>query len=113
MQKIVFSFVILTFNSDKFISECLSAIGKAIADLKIGVEVYIVDNGSKDNTRRVLQEFEFDNYVAFTAILLGKSRGTTYSRNIALKQSSGEFVVILDSDAYVNSDVLESPIGDP
>jgi len=44
MSNIKFSFIILTFNSDKYIETCLSSINEAVDKLDIKSEVYIIDN---------------------------------------------------------------------
>ena len=106
MKNFEYSFVILSFNSEKYIQKCLTAINDATRLLKINSEVFVVDNGSTDRSRAILNAFEFNKQVSFNQILFHTNTGTTISRNAALKQSSGQFIVILDSDAYVNATVL-------
>jgi GT2 family glycosyltransferase len=107
MGHMTYSFVILTFNSAKYIQKCLDSINQSADTLKEPMEVFVVDNGSVDATRDILQNFNFNEYVSFSKILFDENTGTTFSRNTALKQVTGEFVVILDSDAYINSSVLK------
>ncbi len=106
MTRPVFSFVILTFNSDRYIEKCLQSINESIATLKANAEVFVVDNGSIDETRSILKSFNFNHLVDFKTIFFDKNTGTTFSRNSALKNSSGEYLIVLDSDAYINVDTL-------
>ncbi len=106
MKEVVFSFVILSFNSEKYIQKCLTSIDDAIGLLKENSEVFVVDNGSTDQSRAILNAFKFNKQVSFSKILFDTNTGTTFSRNAALKESSGQFIVVLDSDAYVNATVL-------
>jgi GT2 family glycosyltransferase len=108
MEPIVYSFVILTFNSASYIKKCLDSINQAADALKEPMEVFVVDNGSIDATREIMQNIGFSDYVSFKPILYEKNTGTTFSRNAALKQVSGEFIIILDSDAYVNPSALKA-----
>jgi len=102
MEPAVYSFVILTFNSARYIQQCLDSINQTADVLKEPMEVFVVDNGSVDATREIMQKIGFSQYVSFKSILFEENTGTTFSRNTALKQVSGEFIIVLDSDAYVN-----------
>lgn len=89
------SFVILTWNSEKYIDNCL----KSIFDMKnIEKEVFVVDNGSTDSTRSIIEKYNVNT------IFLDKNMGTTYPRNLAIKQRNKnfEFLCVLDSDTQIN-----------
>lgn len=91
------SFVILTFNSEKYIVQCIESIIRNTPK-ELQTEIYVVDNGSNDSTVCLLE-----SKGAVKVIKLDRNYGTTYSRNLALKRSSGEYVVILDSDIKINN----------
>src|SRR3989344_4656882 len=93
------SVVILTWNSRRYIQECLEALVVDLQEVQKEFEIFVVDNGSTDSTRKVLKEFELRGLVS--VILLEKNYGTTYARNIALKKARGEYLFIIDSDAKV------------
>ena len=105
---ILYSFIILTYNSERYIEQCLQSINESISELRANTEVFVVDNGSKDGTLDILKSFTFNEFVNYKTIVFEQNTGTTYSRNAALKKSTGENIVILDSDAYVNSEVLDN-----
>jgi len=65
-------------------------------------EIFVVDNGSKDGSVELIKSFEKNFPELINPIYFKQNTGTTYSRNKALKQSVGDFVLVLDSDAYVN-----------
>jgi len=106
MGNTVFSFIVLSFNSDKYIQKCLFSINQAIEVLNSVSEVFVIDNGSTDKSVEILSTFKFCKYITFKTIFFKVNTGTTFSRNTALKQAVGKYIVILDSDAYINSDVL-------
>jgi glycosyltransferase involved in cell wall biosynthesis len=62
------------------------------------VEVVVVDDGSNDDTRRVLESYGTSIQVAFNE----HNRGMAYSKNRALRMTSAsaKYVGILDSDDY-------------
>lgn len=92
-------FVILTWNSEKYISKCLESI------LKIdcyNVFVSVTDNGSTDNTVEILKKYTNTNKNIIVTYLK-KNEGTTKPRNIAIKALPPvDYIVIFDSDAFVD-----------
>lgn len=58
-------------------------------------EIIIVDDGSTDNTRQVIEGFEDDR---IRYICLEKNGGASHARNIGIGQAGGEFIAFLDSD---------------
>ncbi len=90
-------FVILTWNSEKYIANCLDSILKIE---KYDIFISIFDNGSKDRTKNILEKYRFDNIYFLEC---EKNLGTTISRNEALKKlPKTDYIVILDSDTIIN-----------
>ena len=89
------SFIILTWNSEKYIEKCLASIENTTG---IDKEIFVVDNGSTDLTKSILKKHDI------SAIFLDKNMGTTYPRNLAIKKcgKDSEFICILDSDTEIN-----------
>ncbi len=95
MRKI--SFVILTWNSEKTIENCLRSIIRTCRSQNLDYEILIVDNGSIDNTTEIILQNAVSAPVEL--IRLPKNMGTTRTRNRALRMCTGNIVCILDSDA--------------
>lgn len=106
MSTCVFSFVILSFNSEKYLEKCLSSIDQSINEIRMATEIFVVDNGSIDRSKTILDNFKFGELINFQVIQFATNTGTTYSRNTAIKKATGEYIIILDSDAYINPEVL-------
>lgn len=68
-------------------------------------ELIVVNDGSTDNTENLLKKFK-GKIRYFNILRSGKS----YSRNLALLNSSGEFIATLDSDDIWFPDYLEKSI---
>jgi GT2 family glycosyltransferase len=103
MEKI--SFIILTHNSNEYIKRCL----ESIENIKsFEIEIIIADNGSTDNTIKIIENFKKDN---IKIIKLKKNYGTTISRNKCLHLiKNTDFICILDSDTIINTDAIEKMI---
>lgn len=100
------SFVILTWNSEKDIAECLESIITQVPSENM--EILVVDNGSDDLTVSLLEEFKQKNPDILKIWKLDRNYGTTYSRNLALKYAQGEILVVMDSDTKILRFPLES-----
>ncbi len=104
-------FVILTWNSENVIKDCLSSI-QNLGNYKI--TVFIIDNGSEDKTMEIIEEMQplFSEDKRLECIALEENKGTTKSRNIGLKKLSDvDWVCILDSDTQINQDAIDGMIG--
>jgi GT2 family glycosyltransferase len=66
-------------------------------------EVIVVNNGSTDKTREILEDYEKDLKI----INLKKNYGLAGARNIAYDNSKSEFVLLLDSDVIAEQDSLK------
>lgn len=102
-----FSFVILSWNSRGHLEKCLSSISKVLENKNTDYEVFVVDNGSNDGSVELLQSCESDESSKVKPIYLDHNTGTTYSRNLALKQCEGKYVVVLDSDVELHDQTLD------
>ncbi len=108
MEKI--SFVILTWNSEKVITQCLESIVNSELD---SYEILLVDNGSTDKTHELVNYFADNNPEAeVKSIWLDKNYGTTISRNLGIKKAAEDsnFICILDSDTVINRDAMKKLI---
>jgi len=103
------SVVILMRNSEKYIESCFNSLFIDVNKSKIDVEVFAIDNGSNDKTLPILEQIE-KKHPNIKLIKLKKNLGTTISRNIAIRKSSGEYIFILDSDTEIQSGTLDALI---
>jgi len=97
--------IILSYNSAKTISKCLSTLIDNSAANPGPERIIVVDNGSSDDSCELIQSFVTD-HSHIQLISLDTNRGTTYSRNKGLDLVQTETVLILDSDAYLSSAAL-------
>lgn len=100
------SIIILTWNSEAHICKCLSSLCDNLYNDFDPFEIYIVDNGSTDRTKEIIEEFSRSHPDVIKPILLDFNTGTTYSRNLALKKVTGDYVAVIDSDVIVPPNFL-------
>jgi len=92
------SFVILTWNSHRFLDKCFKSIIELCDEERLTYEIIVIDNGSTDHSEEVFSYYLKKYPDNFFVELLGRNTGTTFSRNIGLRKSKGEVICILDSD---------------
>jgi len=92
------SFVTLTWNSKRYVGNCLRSIIAQCSAEGLGFEVIVMDNGSEDGSVEIVRDYcaRFPDHIRLVA--LGRNRGTTYTRNLALKQARSPVICIIDSD---------------
>jgi GT2 family glycosyltransferase len=105
------SFVILTWNSRRYVERCIASIRDAIGSAVFSYEVLILDNGSTDGTVELLKHISAGDPAHILCTYELTNLGTTRSRNILLKKARGSFVCIMDSDVELARGVLERLLG--
>ena len=94
------SIVIVNYNSIDYLSHCLNSINKSAGN--ISVEIIVVDNHSTDGS---LDEL-ISCFPGIHFILLKKNLGFGKANNIGVKESSGEYILILNPDTVLEEDTL-------
>ena len=89
--------IIVNYNVKHYLYQCLDSLYRAVKDLE--AEVYVVDNHSRDGSiNYVSKRFHDVNYVESNHNL-----GFARANNIAIRQSSGEYVLLLNPDTVVET----------
>lgn len=98
------SVVIPTFNREKTIKYCIDSV---LAQTYQNFEIVIGDDFSTDSTIKIIKDYE-DNRIKI--IQSEKKIGAQGARNLAIKNSSGNFIAFLDSDDEFLPDKLEKQV---
>ena len=89
------SIIIPSYNHAQWIS---NAIESALNQSYENIEIIIVDDGSTDDSRRVIEQFS-DN-ARVTAFFKDKNKGQGHSFNLGLRVAKGKYVCFLPSDDW-------------
>jgi len=84
------SVIIPTFNSAGTIAE---AVDSALSQSHLDIEIIVVDDGSSDNTRIVLEQ-----YRSKIKYLFQKNHGVAAARNCGMRLATGDYIAFLDAD---------------
>ena len=94
------SVVIVTWNSAPFLRRCLAALA---AQTYRQIEVIHVDNASTDDSAAIVR-----GGARATHIINDTNRGFSAAVNQAVRVANGEFVLLLNPDAYLEPDYVSS-----
>jgi len=89
------SIVIVNWETEDLIVECLKKVYQFCSDITI--EVIVIDNNSKDNSVSNIKR----DYPDVFLIKNTQNIGPVAANNQGLKQAQGEFIMLLNSDAFL------------
>jgi hypothetical protein len=99
------SICIVNWNTGEYLYKCLASIKTNISE-SLTYEVIVVDNDSKDNSIDKARE----KFKDFIYIITGKNNGFATGSNLAILNSSGRYVLLLNPDTLVYPNVIEAMI---
>jgi glycosyltransferase involved in cell wall biosynthesis len=100
-----FSIIIPTRNRARFLSIVLHRVSLLKYDTSV-FEVIVVDNASSDETKVVVQRFKSESPNICTSYLYEAKIGPSYARNRGIKKARFSYILCLDDDVLVESDLL-------
>lgn len=98
------SIVIVNYNVEHFLEQCLFSVRKAISNIE--AEVYVVDNNSVDGSLKMLAE----KFPEVKVIANKNNVGFSRANNQAIRVSTGEYVLLLNPDTVVEDDTFTKTI---
>lgn len=98
------SIIIVTYNGKFILEECLNSL------LKVNYkyfEIIIVDNASKDRTKRLVFDFKKKNKQVVVKYIQNKRNvGFASGNNIGIKYADGDYILLLNNDTIVTPNFL-------
>ena len=98
------SIVIVNYNVEHFLEQCLFSVRKAVANIE--AEVFVVDNNSVDGSLKMLAE----KFPEVKVIANKDNVGFSRANNQAIRVSTGEYVLLLNPDTVVEDDTFTKTI---
>ena len=94
--------IIPTYNSENTLVRCLESLQIQDLDNKIDLKVVVIDDGSTDNTKKILSKYQKKNIISKT-IYLKSNKGISVVRNIGILEcKDSEYISFLDSDDCID-----------
>ncbi len=99
------SIVVPIYNVEAYLAECLDSI---VRQTNKDFEVILVNDGSTDNSGKIVREYQQKH--SCMKLIEQENRGLSEARNAGLRAAKGEYIVFLDSDDYVEEQMVDELI---
>lgn len=100
--------VIVNYNTKQLLEDCLNSVFKADQP-KGGMQVIVVDNDSKDDSKQMLRQLA-KKHTNLTLILNTKNYGFAKANNQGVQASDAQNILFLNSDTIVRRYALVKPL---
>ena len=92
-----FSIIIPNYNKGKYIEECLNSV---VNQTLKNIEIIFIDDGSTDNSLEIIKKYNNVKLLQTNRLQAGGAR------NLGIKHAIGEYIIFLDSDDYLTSNIV-------
>ena len=96
-----FSIVVPFYNVEKYIKKCIDSI---INQSYKNFELIIINDGSKEKEEKIIKKYLNDNRIKY---LVKDNGGLSDARNYGIKEITGDYLLFIDSDDYIEKDLLK------
>lgn len=102
MENPLVSIIVPVFGVEKYLNRCVESI---VNQTYKNLEIILVDDGSPDNCPKMCDEWaKKDERIK---VIHKENNGLAEARNSGLKVFSGDYVMFIDSDDYIDNDMVE------
>lgn len=97
------SVIVPIYNSELYLSRCLDSLVNQ--SLK-SIEFILIDDGSTDNSNNIIKEYMKKDFRF--SLIEQKNEGVGSARNKGIKKAEGKYISFIDSDDYIDFQMLEN-----
>lgn len=98
MKKI--SIIVPIYNEEENLRKCIESL---INQTYKNLEIILINDGSTDNSKAIIESFKDKRIVAINK----KNTGISDTRNIGIGKSTGDYIMFVDSDDYLELNCIE------
>lgn len=91
------------YNGEKYIKECIESV---LNQSYKNIEMIIVDDGSTDNSKEIIEKYMKDNSL-IKYIKCNENKGISAARNRGIENAKGRFIAFLDADDLFYKDKIK------
>ena len=96
------SIIVPVYNVENYIERCLnSLVNQTFKD----IEIITINDGSTDKSLELLNKYAKED-IRISVIDLG-DEGVSYCRNLGIEKANGKYIMFVDSDDWIDSNMLE------
>lgn len=102
MKSIYISFIVPCYNAAKYLTDLIKSVQN---QTNSNWELILIDDGSTDNTREIVDIFLNDKRIHY---IYQNNNGVSNARNHGLKEARGEYITFIDADDWIEKNFVES-----
>lgn len=96
------SLILPIYNKERFFDRCMDSI---FAQTYNNLEIILVNDGSTDRSDEFCKKYaNTDNRVVYVS---HENRGVSAARNTGLDHATGDYILFIDADDYVENNLVE------
>jgi len=95
------SIIIPVYNVEKYLRECVDSVRK----LRIPIQIILIDDGSTDGSGDLCDVLAAED--GRIKVIHQKNGGLSAARNTGIRNSTGDYVMFLDSDDFLDAEAAE------
>ena len=96
------SIIVPIYKAEKYLERCIESIVKQTYQ---NLEIILVDDGSPDKCPLLCDKWA--NLDSRVVAIHQENRGISAARNVGVQKSSGEYIMMVDSDDYISRNMVE------
>ena len=101
-MQIKYSVIIPVYNAEKTLKRCLDSL---LGQKRQDVEIILINDGSSDRSGEIIDEYR-RKYGSIVS-LEQENSGVSAARNRGLNAATGTYILFVDSDDFIESDMVE------
>lgn len=98
-EKLV-SIIVPVYNTETYLNQCIDSI---LAQTYHNLEIIIIDDGATDNSADICESYSDSRIIVYHT----ENRGLSAARNYGIDKSHGEYIYFVDSDDWIDADLIE------
>ena len=95
------SVYITNYNYEKYLAQAIESV---LNQTFKGFELFIIDDGSSDESKNIMESYRERDEIT---LIYQKNKGLNITNNVAMRLSSGKYLMRLDADDYLEPTALE------
>lgn len=97
------SIIVPVYNAQKYIKRCVVSI---ISQKENDIEVILIDDGSSDNSLKILEELK--KHDKRISVYTQENRGRGYTRNRGILIAKGDYIMFVDADDWIEENTIST-----
>lgn len=99
----LFTFMVPIFNCEKYLRDCVESL---LNQSRKNYEILLLNDGSTDLSAEICEEYK-EKYSNIVRVIHKENEGSLETRRRGFKEAKGDWIICVDADDYVRSNLLE------